>query len=221
MAEQPLNGADIVAVLEQVGGEGMAEGVGANALIGDAGGFGCTSNGFLQGAGIGVVAAGEAGARVDGEAIGWEGILPGPSARGVGKLEAQCVGQVDIGVPSSKVVLEGEPDVAQVASERGDDGFGQDGGAILEAFGLADDDLPVSEVEIFEAQADAFHEAQAAAVEELSHQKVGAGEVLEDGLDFAPGEDGWDAFRAAGAQGVDRQVEFDLEDVLGEEEQGG
>lgn len=38
-----------------------------------------------------------------------------------------------------------------------------------DAFAFADNDLAVAEVEVFDTQAEAFHEAQAASVEEFGH----------------------------------------------------
>ena len=59
----------------------------------------------------------------------------------------------------------------------------------------------VIEVQIFDAQAEAFHEAKTGAVEELCHEFVVACEVGDDGASFVFGEDGRDAFVLLRAKG--------------------
>jgi len=71
--------------------------------------------------------------------------------------------------------------------------LGQDD-AVLLAFAVADGDSEVGQVQVFDAQAEAFHRAQTAAVEELGHQEVRAGEVAEDSVHLLFGEDGREAF---------------------------
>ena len=66
VTQQILNGADILAVLEQVGGEGVAECVAGDALL-DTSEFGCTVNGFLQGAGADMMTLGQSAAWICGE----------------------------------------------------------------------------------------------------------------------------------------------------------
>jgi len=63
-------------------------------------------------------------------------------------------------------------------------------------------------------------EAQAAAVEELGHELVFAGEVAEDQAGFVTAEDGGDTARGAGAGGADRSLEGQAEDGAVQEEDG-
>ena len=65
VAEEFLDGADIVAGFEEVGGEGVAEGVAADGF-GDLGELDSGANGALEDLFIEVMAAGFAGARIDG-----------------------------------------------------------------------------------------------------------------------------------------------------------
>jgi hypothetical protein len=55
-------------------------------------------------------------------------------------------------------------------------------------------------------------EAQAAAVEQLSHELMFAGEVAEDEARFVAAEDGWDAARGSGTSGVEGRFERETED---------
>ena len=47
MAEEFLHGADIVSILKQVGGEGVAEGVATDGFVGDASQVCCSAHSFL------------------------------------------------------------------------------------------------------------------------------------------------------------------------------
>ena len=69
--EQLLNGADVGAALQQVGGEGMPKGMGADVLrqTGTADGH---LDGFVDDTGVNVMATGDTGARVDGNVPGRE-----------------------------------------------------------------------------------------------------------------------------------------------------
>lgn len=75
----------------------------------------------------------------------------------------------------------------------------------------------VLEVNILDAQADAFHEAQAAAVEELGHQFVGAVQAVQELPDLFAGEDGGEAFGSFG-RGEEDGVNLFVEDLAVEEE---
>jgi hypothetical protein len=82
VAEELLNGADVVTVLEEVGGKAVAEGVAARVLV-DAGVADGLFDGALEGGFSGMVPADPAGARVNGAVGGGKDILPCPLAAGV------------------------------------------------------------------------------------------------------------------------------------------
>ncbi len=106
-----------------------------------------------------------------------------------------------------------------VLSQRGDKAVGEHGEAVVTTFAVADDDLVVVKIHVFDAQSETFHEAESGSVEDLRHEFVDAVEVGDDGADFVFGEDGGDAFvflRAKGGEGG--FVECNLEDVAIEEE---
>lgn len=168
--EEFLDGADVVAVLEEVGGEGVAEGVGGDVFV-DVGGVGGGADGFLEEAGVEVVAheffafppvpsfRGRVGTRVAGEVGGWEEVLPAGFAGGVGVFAGEGVGKVDFAKAVAEVGLVDAPDGLDLAFQFGDEGGGEDGGAVVFAFSVADDDGVVAEVYVFDAEAEAFHEA--------------------------------------------------------------
>src|SRR5690349_6233473 len=94
VAEEFLDGADIVTIVEQVGGEGVAEGVGGGEPGdpgGSAGGAGCALDNSL----VHVVPAALPGRRVQVRGGGGEQPLPGPLAGGGRILAGDGVRQVD------------------------------------------------------------------------------------------------------------------------------
>ena len=101
MSEQLLNGADVGAALEQVGGEGMAKGMCADVLRepGTANGH---FDGFVDDAGINVMAAGHTRTRAYGQIPGGEHILPAPFLGGGGILPSQSMRQVHLAMTLSR-----------------------------------------------------------------------------------------------------------------------
>ena len=89
--EELLHGADVVAVFQQVGGEGVAEGVGAGSL-GDAGMPDRVSDRPLKDGLMEVVTAVLAGCPIDVDSGGREDPLPRPFAAGVRVLAGEGPG---------------------------------------------------------------------------------------------------------------------------------
>jgi hypothetical protein len=85
--EQLLNGADVGAALEQVRGEGMAKGVGADGLR-QAGTSDGPLDGFVDDAGVHVMATGDTRTRVYGDVPSREDILPALFFGGVRRLSS-------------------------------------------------------------------------------------------------------------------------------------
>lgn len=91
VAEQLLDGADVVAGFEEVGGEGVAEGVAADAL-GELCGERCLADGTLNDGFVEVVTAALVGFGVVVDAGGGEEPLPRPFAGGVRVLASERLG---------------------------------------------------------------------------------------------------------------------------------
>ena len=66
------------------------------------------------------------------------------------------------------------PHAPQMFFERRDELFGQHADAVFRAFAVAHDDLPVAEIQIFNAQPQAFFQTQTRAVKQIRHQPVNA-----------------------------------------------
>ncbi len=193
MAEEFLDSADVVAVLEEVGGETMAEGVGGDGFL-EACGFGSGANGFLEDAFVYVVAHGFGGGGVHREGDGGEEVLPGKFLGSVGVFPGQGIGQVDFAESVCEVGLVDTLDDLDLGLEGRDEGIREDGDAVVFAFAIADEDGVVAKINVFDAQAETFHEAQAGAVEELGHEFGDSVHVVDDGHGFLMGEDGGEGF---------------------------
>ena len=250
VAEEFLNGADVVTGLQEVGGEGVTEGVSGD-VFGDAGLADGLFDGALESGRVEVVAAaglapgppvpvrgsprrgwrgivvgggtsaGERGSWVAGEVGGGEEVLPSEFAGGIGVFFCQGVGEVDFAVAGGQVFFVEEAGAFDLAAQVGDDGFGEGGDSIFFAFSVTDGGGFVFEVEVFNAQAEAFHEAQAGAVEELGHEFAWSGHVVDDGEGFVMGEDGGEAFGTFGSGEEDDGLEVFVQDFAVEEEDGG
>ena len=109
-------------------------------------------------------------------------------------------------------------DGLDLALEGRDEGVGQDGGAVIFTFSIADDDLMIAEVNILDAQAHTFHQAQAAAIEQFCHELRQAGHFGDDGHGFLVGEDDGEGLGFFGADGIRGDIHLDVKNVAVEEE---
>jgi len=91
MPEEFLNGSYIVSALEEVGCEGVAEGVRCDAF-GDACDLLGFANGALEVGFVNVVTGGLSGLGVGVEGLGWEDVLPEPVFAGGGVFLGEGVG---------------------------------------------------------------------------------------------------------------------------------
>jgi hypothetical protein len=217
MAEEVLDRANIVAVFQKMSGEGMAERVAGHAF-GDVGAAAGEANGFLEAAAAGVVPAADTGARVGRDLPGGEHELPDPLACCARVFAGEGFGKVDGAEAICEIGLVEGADGGDVAPKRLDQSLGQDRDAVPPGLRISDKDLVEAEVDVFDAEADAFREAEAATIEELGHEPVGRWEGVDEEGHFAASEDGGEAFGAAGADGVDHFVDRCSQDGPEEEQ---
>jgi len=147
MAEQLLDGADVVVVLKQVGGKAMAEGVGTDGL-GDANGFGGSVDGALDAALVQVVATHGVRTRVHREAVGGEDVLPDPFAAGVGVFAVQGVGQINGAQVFGEILVMEALDALQMLLEGCNQAVGQHRDVVLLAFTIAHSDRAIGKVAV-------------------------------------------------------------------------
>jgi len=220
VAEQFLDGADVVAGFEQVGGEAVAQCV-AGGRLGDAGGTDGAADGALDAALVQVVAADDARVRVAPEGGCREEPVPRPLQAGVRVLAREGVRQMDsrpavppVGLPESAGVLE-------LPGERRTEVCREHGAAILVALAGSHGQFPAIEIDILHAQPKRFEQAQARAVEQLRCDSWLAGELGEQAADFLAGENDRQALRAACAGRRRKRAGIDSEYLAEEKEQRG
>ncbi len=182
VAEELLDGTDVVAISEQVGGKRVAERVAGDALRES--GRACSSgDGSLWEAAVQVVPVDLAGAGVGREGAGGEDPLPAPVPCGAGVLAGKGVGEPDgavAGVNVGGVLL---ATALEVLAELVDERTGEHRAAVLAALAVAHDDQLQAEVDVLDAQAEGLHEAEAGAVEQVGDEPVlpvHVGEELPD-----------------------------------------
>lgn len=145
--------------------------------------------------------------------------MPDEFAGGIGVFDLKGIGKVNFTEACSQVFFMEETGAFDLTPEVGNDGIGQRGEAVFFTLAIADGDGLVFEVNIFDAQADTFHQAQAGAVEQLGHEFVRPGELVKEMEYFFVGQNRREAF---GAFGAGEQDGFDLfvEDFAVEKENG-
>jgi hypothetical protein len=172
VAEQFLDGADIVAGFEQVCGEAMTESVATN-FLGEPGvDDGCLHT-FLEEIFVPVVAAQHlvAGAGIHAESARGEEELPAQVRVGGGELLGERVGKPDAAVAAAKVAIVKAFDLVDLIVESSFGAEGEGDEAVFFAFAVADHDLLAGEIDIFDAEAAAFEDTEAGAVEEFGLEK--------------------------------------------------
>ena len=158
MPKQVLNGADVGAALQQVRSEGMTKSVGADGL-GQAGAAHRHLDGFIDDARVHMMAAGDAGAGVDGHVAGGEDILPAPCGGRLGIFSLQRMRQIDRPMALGQILLVQRFDPGEVILEERNERGGKGREAILIAFPRPDGQLLHREVEVLDAELDGFHNA--------------------------------------------------------------
>ena len=171
MSEQFLDGADIVTCFEEVSRETVAEGVATGRLW-----YASSGNSLpdcvLQVLLVRVMAPSLQGARVDGEFGGRKNVLPAPVALGVGVFPLQAKGQIDFAAAAGLVGLVNLLHSLKVLAEGLFQARRQEGDSFPHALAFTHGDLLVAEIDVLYPKPEAFEQAQAAPVEQLSHKPV-------------------------------------------------
>jgi hypothetical protein len=88
---------------------------------------------LLMTLGINVMATGDTGTRIYREIPGGEDILPARLLSGMRSLPSERMGQVDLAIPLSRILLMKRPDPAQVIQKQRRQGDGRGGEPVLVA----------------------------------------------------------------------------------------
>jgi len=218
VAHKFLDIVELVAGFFQAMGEGGAEGVGGGAF-GDACGLDGGGDGPLDAAGVQVMPLDGESAGVHGEVTGGEDVLPSPGGICSRVFAGQSGGHGDRDVGVSLVEAAHLVEVSVEASEKLLV-VGQEGHPVAIRLGVVDGDERILKVEVLDAQAQGFEEAQATAVEETGDEIGCAVQLGEDTQAFVMAEVGLDVGAFPGAEGM-QITEGDAEDFLVEKQKGG
>jgi hypothetical protein len=203
MTQQLLNRTNIITTLEQVRGKAVTKGMATHRLVCKIGQASGGTHGFLKAALIGMVAAQNIRAWVEGDTFGREDVLPGPLTRGVGVFLFEGIWQVHGSVALLEILLMDLLDAGKMFSERRNQALREHGHTVFFAFAIADHQILLFKVDIFDSQANTFNEAQARTVENFCHQLVNAGEGIDHTKNFIFTQDGRKALGLLGSHSGD------------------
>ena len=220
VSEEFLHSSNVVAVLQEMGGEAVTEGVRGDAFL-----YFCSfcggSNGSLQGGFVDVMTAGDACFSFGVECWRRKDELPDPFFVGGGVFFVEGEGHLNGTKASGEVFFVDGFCLGEMFAHGDDDTVGKHGDAVVAAFSIVDEDAVVFKVYVFDSEAQTFHEAESAAVHDLCHKFVWACHVGDDGAHFFYGEYVGDSFSFFGSDEIEGGlVEFDVEGVAVEEEYG-
>ena len=174
----------------------------------------------LHGGFVEVVTGDAARAWMGTEGGGSEKVLPNPLAGGVGPFPQQGFRHVDVARAADEVLEVFFAEAVKVLLEALFEGSGQGDDAMSAALAIVDGDGALAEIEVFDAEAEGFHDPQAAAIHELGDEFPGIFQAGEDGTDFLAGHDDGRAALAAGGGDVIESKFLDAKHVFHEEGHG-
>src|SRR6266404_4127219 len=164
MTEQFLDCPDVVPVLQQVGGERVAEGV-APCGLRDARRAYSVADGALEDGFVEMMAPVLPGLVITVQPGGGEHPLPRPLPSRVRVLPAEAAWQLDPAGAAGDVALVKTSHALEVAPQRLPDNPGEDRDPVLVALAGPDDDVACLEVDVLHAKPGALEQPQAGAVE--------------------------------------------------------
>jgi hypothetical protein len=217
--EQWLNGADVGAALEQVSGEGMTNGVGADVLR-QTGTANRHLGGVVDDAGGTIMATGHTRARVNGAMPGRKDLRPPPCLGGIGVFPGQRMGEVRLAMPLSRILLMQRPDPGQVVLEQRGERSGNGGEPVFVALARTDGQWLHLIVDVLDPEPDRFDDAPAAPVGKFGNQWGGSIHERDDGGDFFACHDHGNVDLLVDAPGIDAPLDGVVEDARVEEHQG-
>lgn len=112
------------------------------------------------------------------------------------------------------------PYLLEMRSQRVGDHVRQDRNAVLAAFAVADQLLPVCEVDVLDQKTQRLHDAESASIEQIRDQPMLPAEIREDRTHFGRGQNDGHPSRRLGANDVDQPWQPDLQRLPLEEQDG-
>lgn len=219
VSEEFLDGADVLMIFEEMGGEAVPERMRGGGL-GDPRGMESGLHRALDHVVSLMMPPDDARARVGGESVCWKDPEPRPLLSGIGVFEFQGVGKIDAGNGLGAIPIKQGASLCELPSQWLDQVFRKKGMAIFPALSIADEDGATFKVEILDTQGQHFREAHAGAVEKTRHEERKSLQVQEQAADFLPGEDDGESARAFGRLELRQLSDGNVQNVLIEEDDG-
>ncbi len=220
VTEEFLDGTNIVSVFEQVGGKGVTEGVRGNKLI-----YFCEAGSLfdspLEVCFAQVVTLFDAAYRIGGNNRRRKDVLPGKFTVGIGVFPFKGIGKVDRAVAFREVKAVLGSYQFEMEAQRFEEDVGKHGDTVVFTLAITYNDLTIAEVQVFDAQAHDFHQAQSAAVHDLGHQFIGAVHISDHSFRLLPREDGGNVFGPGRTNGDEGSfIQLDVENIAIQKEDG-
>jgi hypothetical protein len=164
MAEELLDGADVVASIQQVGGEAVPQAVAA-CLFGEARRAHGVVEGALEDGFVKVVTEEPSGVPVTVFARRRKDPLPPPRAARFWILSRQGAGEHDQAATGRDRRIMALAHRSEMGSKRHPQQLGKEGPSIPPTFAVADDDVARPEIDVFDPEARAFENAKSRAIQ--------------------------------------------------------
>ena len=178
MAEELLNRADIVPVLEKMGGEAVTKGV-AGDTLGNREPDRCIVHGTLDHRLVDVMTASLTRRGIAVGASGWKDELPLPLAGRAGILPHESGREQGVAVPARQVVLVNLLRIAKLALKRLEQRVGQNRHPILPPLSRTHEQLATRMVEILHPQLKRLKQAKTSTIQETGDQLRNPAHLIE------------------------------------------
>lgn len=165
MAEQLLDGADVVAAIEQMRGEAVPQDVRRDRLRNPGFARGLR-HGALDDLFVQVVAANDTVERVGRAAAGRKHVLPRPAAARVGILARERERKVHLAEPFGEIPFVHQLHAREMRAQRLDQALGEHRAPVAPALAVAHRDLAALEVHVLHPQAQSFEQPHPGGVEQ-------------------------------------------------------
>ncbi len=163
--EEFLNGSNIIAILQEMGSKTVPKRVATRRFCDPAGPNGVFDR-VLQVSFRDMVPAELAAARIDGEFLGGEDILPRPFASRVGIFPVQGAGKINRAGPMGEVLLMAFLDPGEVCLKGTAKPFREEGNAFPHTFAFSNSGLTISKIDILDAKPETFEQTKTASIAE-------------------------------------------------------
>ena len=192
-----MDGSDVAIVLQQVGREGMPEGV-ASSPLRETCGPDCTVDGALNRRCMKVIAPLDARVPFPKAACCGENPLPRPIGAGTGVLSPKRTRQFNMSESVLEVRIVDPLGSVELVPQRNDCRHWEHRVPLAVALWVSHDDFTPFEIKVLDAQFETFVESKSSAVEEKGNEPVGPGKSLQDRRHLASSEDRRKMLRPAG-----------------------